>query len=512
MKKAIILITAFLFAMQLSAQQLLQQDYTRAVSFISSNLFNKRVFNINPQFSWFTDSSGVSFITQSATQKLFNKLDWKKMKLEPLFDHNRLAALLSDSLKKEIRSTDLPLTSIRYDGRAIVEFTIEGKEYTLNITTYTLAHKKTEQQNPLEEKSPDGKWIAYNKGYNLFIKSTATGETKQLSTAGMKNYEYASWYGWGEIIEGENGERPNHFAVNWSPDSKWIQTYICDLRKGQKMYLLDWSVDTLYKPKLLSYYRGSPGDTDMVYMIPVLFNIQTGEEIEKDEFRNVNTTDFEWTKEPGLIYIENRQRGYQKTELFLYDCNTKKQDLLYTESSHTNIDNYRSLATADPDKIIITSEKDGWKQLYLLNTKNRLVSPITNGSYYVNEILHVDDKTKTIFFTASGREPGRNPYYQHFYKIKMDGTGLILLTPENTNHDISISPNGQYFTDNMSTLNEPTRSVLRDSKTGKQLLELAKADIDALMAMHFPMPAIIYRDSKRRKNHYLWCALEAGWF
>src|SRR5205814_1354069 len=102
------------------------------------------------------------------------------------------------------------------------------------------------------------------------------------------------YYGWGEIITGENGGRPPHFAVTWSPDAKWIGTYIVDFRKGQKMYLLDWSIDTLYKPKLLSYYRGSPGDTDMVYLTPVFFNISSGEAFQKDEFRNVNAASFEW--------------------------------------------------------------------------------------------------------------------------------------------------------------------------------------------------------------------------
>ena len=113
---------------------------------------------------------------------------------------------------------------------------------------------------------------------------------------------------------GEKEKKKKHFTVQWSPDSKWIQTYICDLRKGQKMYLLDCSVDTLYRARLLSYYRGSPGDTDMVYMTPVLFNIETGEETRKDEFRNANQTALEWSKEPGLIYIENRKRGYQQVD------------------------------------------------------------------------------------------------------------------------------------------------------------------------------------------------------
>ena len=201
----------------------------------------------------------------------------------------------------------------------------------------------------------------------------------------------------------------------------------------------------------------------MVYMTPVLFNIETGEETRKDEFRNVNQTSLEWSKEPGLIYIENRKRGYQQVDLYLYDVNSKKQELLYTETSTTNIDNYNSEVVNEWGKIIITSEKDGWKQLYLLDIKSKKLSPITNGAYYVNNVLHIDKKTRDILFTASGKEPGRNPYFQHLYRVNIDKKQAVLLTPENANHDISVSPDGKYFVDNISTLDRPTRTVLRET-------------------------------------------------
>ncbi len=487
MKKSGFLIICLGILLRANAQQLTKQDYARAVSFISTNLFNKKVFNINTQFSWFADSSGVFFLNTGKEEKVFTKVNWKKLKPEPLFDHARLAKLLTDSLKKEIKPADLPLTAVKGINKSTIEFTAGDKDYRLDLNRYSLTPKIKEPNNFTEQKSPDGKWIAFSRDYNLFIKSTTTGEIKQLSTAGIKNYEYASFYGWGDIMEGENGERPPHFAVNWSPDSKWIQTYICDLRKGQKMYLLDWSVDTLYRARLLSYYRGSPGDTDMVYMIPVFFNAATGEEIRKDEFRNVNAAAFRWAEEPGVVYEENRVRGYQQADVYRYDLSDKSQEKIYTEKSTTNIDNY-DFRLAAGEKMIITSEKDGWKQLYLFSVKDKTIKPITNGAYYVNDILRVDNTSQTIFFTASGKEPGENPYYQHAYKIKMDGSGLTLLSPEKANHDISISPDGKYFTDNISTLDQPTKAVLREGNTGKILTRLTEANIDALLAMNYHHP------------------------
>jgi len=238
MKNCRLLFIGVIFVTQLYAQQITRQDYARAVSFLMSNLNNKKVFNVNTQFNWFADSSGLSFVSQGPESRQFNKVDLKKMKVEKLFDHERLAKLLTDSLKKEIKPTELPINTVTYVDKTHLEFNAGGNDYLLDLTNYSLSLKKKEESDPMEQKSPDGKWIAYSKDYNLYIKSTTGTQVKQLSREGIKNYEYASWYGWGELIEGENGERPAHFSVSWSPDSKWIQTYICDLRKGQKMYLL----------------------------------------------------------------------------------------------------------------------------------------------------------------------------------------------------------------------------------------------------------------------------------
>ncbi len=486
MKKYQLLIIATCISLSLHAQEISKQDYDRAVSFRMSNLNNKKIFNLSIEPLWFADSSGFSYMVPSKEGKAYYKYEFKKKQTEPLFDQTRFAKVLGELFKTEIKPNDLPVYGARKTGKNHIEFGSRGKNYLLDINAYTIELKAEESVNPMESKSPDGQWIAYSKDNNLYLRSAKTGTVKQLSTGGFKNYEYASYYGWGDIMEGENGDREKHFFVQWSPDSKWIQTSICDLRNAKKMYLLDWSVDTLYRARLLSYYRGSPGDTDMVYMTPVLFNIETGEEIRLDEFRNVNGASLEWSKEPGIIYIEDHVRGYQQVDLYRYDVRNKSKEVLYHETSKTNIDNYNSQIVEEWGKIIITSEKDGWKQLYLLDIKDKKLSPLTNGAYYVRDVLFTDAGKRSIIFSAAGKEGGRNPYYNHLYRINLDGTGLVLITPENANHDVSVSPDGKWVFDNISTLNEPTRMVLREAGTGKIIQEISKADVEGLKAMNYP--------------------------
>ena len=143
-------------------------------------------------------------------------------------------------------------------------------------------------------------------------------------------------------MEGENSERPKRFIVNWSEDSKWIATSIVDTRNAEKMYMLDHSIDSLYKSKLLSYYRGSPGDTTMVKVTPVFYNIETKKEVKTSlpTGTHINSVTIEWMKQSGEILAEYLERGYKKEVLKHINLNNGKEQTLIEETSKTNIDNF----------------------------------------------------------------------------------------------------------------------------------------------------------------------------
>jgi dipeptidyl-peptidase 4 len=485
----LILFTLF-FTIKTAAQNIQKSDYDRAVSFIGRNVFNKRVFNASILPIWFNDSTGVGFITQNRTQKTYNKISWKTNKIEPWFDQERLAKELAIILKTEVNSKALPIQNIQAKEANFIEFNVKNTDYKLNLKTYQITEIPKAIVDRFTSLSPDGKWIAYTENYNLFIKSTVDNSIKQLSKNGVRHYEYGTYYGWSDIIEGENGERPKRFRVSWSPDSKWLQTYITDMRSAEKMYLLNWGIDSLYKPKLLAYYRGSPGDTNMVKMTPVFYEIETGEEYIKSNSTSTHTnpTSYEWSKESGKIYQENALRGYKAVELHRCDLNKKSEELLYRETSKTNIDNYNSNLIEEWGKVIITSERDGWKQLYQLDIKDKSLTALTAGNYFIDQVLHIDKAKKYILFTASGKESNRNPYYNHLYKLNLADKKVTLLTPENLHHDISVSPDGSYFTDNMSTMDQPTVTVLKNHLGKPQNFALGKADVSGLDSLKYIHP------------------------
>jgi len=140
------------------------------------------------------------------------------------------------------------------------------------------------------------------------------------------------------------------------------------------------------------------------------------------------------------------------------------------------------------NEVIWFSERDDWGQLYLYDlATGRLKSKITSGAGNVAQLLRIDEKNRTLYFVGNARERGRDPYFRHFYKIGMDGKGLTLLTPEDADHEITLSPSGRYFVDTYSRPDVPQISVLRDLN-GKTVLALEKADISRLLATGWKPP------------------------
>lgn len=476
---------------KLQSQQPTQEDYNRAVSYLYDNYNNKTVFNLHPSVHWFKNDSGLWFVEYSKEGKVYKTVRFKDYQVKPLFDHKKLSKAFRDTFNENIEPSEFSISNIEYRDKETLFFTTLGKHYLLNLTSYQLQLEATqeEDESPLESTSPDGKWVAYTKDYNLYIKSSEANQVHQLSFDGKKNYEYASYYGWFDLIEGENGERPKRFSVSWSPDSKYLATNVIDFRNAEKMYLLDWSQDSLYKPKLLSYYRGSPGDTTVIHQKPIFYNIETKKEVKTNLPRvtHINQISTQWSGTPGVVFANYSERGFQKAYVKKVDLNTGDTQTILTETSTTNLDGFRHFYLERQNKIVFLSQRSGWRQLYCLDLKTNKIAPLTKGEYYINEVSHIDESHGDIYFLASGKEPKNNPYHQQVYKVSLKGK-TTLLTPENTHHQTSFSKNGNYFVDNYSTVNIPTKTVLRASKTGKILAEITHADASEVVAKGWQAP------------------------
>ncbi len=468
------------------------EDYQRAHAFLKDH-FRQKVHNAYVQPQFFADSTGLWFELSGKGTRSFKRVDFPSLSPKPAFDHQKFAQALNSNFDLDVKADSLPISRLEFKGDQL-EFRERGQAYQADLTTYQIKKLEPgENDRPsfMEAESPDGKWVAFSRDYNLFIRSTETGKEIQLSKDGKRHYEYASYYGWGDIMVGENGKRPDRFTASWSPDSKKILSSIVDTRKADKMYMLDWSVDSLFRPRLLGYYRGSPGDSTMVYIQTVLFDIEKQKQIAVGLPPKVHivSPDLRWMPDSERLVGRHYIRGYKQRDYVEVDASTGKTRVFYSESSETSVNNafdrYRLLK--DLNKIIFTAEMTGWNHLYLLDVATGKHTQLTDGNWMVNDLAHVDEQNQMIYFTAMGKESGRNIYFQHLYSVDFEGKKVSLLTPEDAHHEISFSPDGGFFVDNYATVTEPTVTILRKSgKSDKK--ELSRADASALFETGWKAP------------------------
>lgn len=476
-------------------------DYRRAIDFSWRNL-KSEMHGLSIQPNWMEGDEAFWYEITTPEGKSWQLVWTDEGKPMPLFDHEVLAQDLSDISGKTYTAGELPISDVDYlDGDTLV-FNFDSKEY---IWVLAQEHgekgkavgKPTKREEPeshpdqrKQSESPDKKWVAFVEDHNLMLEANGSNAPVALTTNGAKNYEHASYYGWFDKMEGEGGDRPERFSVTWSPDSKYLKASLVDLRSAEKMYLLDYSIDTLFRPKLLSYYRGSPGDTTMVHVTPLLFDVEANKQlsIELPRGTHINPTQVRFSEQSGRAFARVDHRGYQKIEILEIDLKGEKVKTVLTETSETNLDNFSYEIHEKKNRLVFLSERNGWRQLYAYDLKKGKTEALTQGQYYIHELLHHDVKKDLLYFVASGEKAGENPYFHSLYVYSFKDKSVRCLTPEPGNHKVYLSETGAYFVDNHSTPTELTRTSLHSTRTESGGTMFSKANADFLFDQGWQLP------------------------
>jgi dipeptidyl aminopeptidase/acylaminoacyl peptidase len=341
-------------------------------------------------------------------------------------------------------------------------------------------------------RSPDGRWAAFVRRHNLWVRSLATGKATQLTFDGGRDFGYATdnsgWHHSGRAI------------VSWSPDSRLIATYQQDQRGVADMYLVRTGVG---HPRLEQWKYAMPGDKVVPTIQRVVIDVATRKVVRlrmpPDQRRTAHCydldcgpdgsmTDVQWSPHGGRLAFVSVSRDHKVAWLRIADTATgavrtviREQVATFYESASgwaQNAVNWRYLPASH--EVIWFSQRDDRGHLYLYDSRTgRLRNRITSGHGNVVDLLRVDRRRRVLYYLGDGREGGGNPYFCYLYRVGFDGRRQALLTPERADHTVSISPSGRYFLDSYSTPERPPVTVLRDGN-GRLIRTLERADISLL--------------------------------
>ena len=491
-----IAVLLFFLALPAAFAQGTLEDYQRAERFLPGNVRHLvYVADVTPHWIektnrfWYRRAGAKAGSETSLNESEFVLVDAEKNTSAPAFDHERLAAALSKAAKQEYSPTALPFSDIEFvDGGKSIRFSVDGAPWICPLATYECQREQAHPEKPNEVLSPNKRWAAYVKEYNLYLRDTSTGTVLQLTHDGVAGWDYATPLPSLRVMVDQGTEEVKQpAAVFWSPDSSKLVTYRIDSRNSGRFTSLQFVPPDQLRPRAFTYVYPLPGEV-LAKAETIIFDIQSGKRIDVQiapiDLPFQDGPGFDWFPDSKSFYYDDDARGYKAKELRVVDASTGEQKVVVREQADSYVDPgetfYRFVdATGE---ILWSSERDGWNHLYIYNRKTgQLENQITQGPWVVRGIEHIDEKNRRVYFLANGREKGEDPYQAHLYSIGFDGKGLQLLSPENANHSVSVSPDGTFFVDNYSRPDLPGEAVLRRTKDGSEVRVLDKTDASELL-------------------------------
>ena len=385
----------------------------------------------------------------------FKRTDILTGEKTPLFDDAKiLAAVNAKTGRQEVKPF---FNRFQYlDGGKKIQFQGFNKSFIYDLATSKLIFFEPEKTLAGvrgrgyggDVLSPDLKYRAFTRDYDLFIKDMDGAETA-LTTDGTEDLRngYPDWVYPEELDQNE--------GFWWSPDSTKIAFLQWDQSPVAK-YPIVHDVASMPRYELQGY--PVPGANNPIVRIFIadiatkkLVRVETGDDLDVYLYQG------QWTNDGKEFTYFRLNRFQNKVELFAADPDTGKTRLFLTDTDPCYVEPAAVVFLKDNRRFLWTSERSGWREIYLYElATGRLLRQLTDAKLPVQSIRDVDEAKGVVYFAgteANGSE-------SHFYKVKLDGTGFARLTKEPGSHSVSLSPTFEYYTDAFSNYDQPTKSTL----------------------------------------------------
>lgn len=392
-------------------------------------------------------------------------------------------------------------------------------EYNLGSGKLVLLedYKKPKDNPEWANISPNGEMVVFSKKFNLYWMDKTNYEKAlkneddstivehQLTKDGEKDYSYGhSEKEEDNVVEVKNADKRKPAWITWSHDSKFFAMTRSDMRNVKDL----WVVKTLSSPRptLETYKYHMPGEKEAPIDELLIFDLAKDTIIKpdvsafkdqdlmilnaqlkaSDKDNDYNAT--KWlSKYNDRLYFIRSSRDLKRIDVCYADPTTGKVTPVIEERLNTYINFGGITLTNNEKELIHWSERDGWGHFYLYDNNGKLIRQITSGAFHCEDVVGVDETTKTLYFTANGKESDEDPYYYHLYRVNLDGSGLKLLNKGNFDHSISMDDACKYFVDNYSRVNTTPETKLIDN-SGVDIMPLEKADLSLLFQAGYKFP------------------------
>jgi dipeptidyl-peptidase-4 len=326
--------------------------------------------------------------------------------------------------------------------------------------------------------SPDARWVSFLRDYNLWIVNVRTGRLRPLTRDGKESLRdgQLDW-----IYPEELGL---FTAYWWSPDSSRIAYFQFDER-----HVLRYPLITPGSYDATVYWTRYPraGQPNPIVRVGVV-GTGGGNTVWMNTGANTNVylPTAGWMPDGKQLAIERLNRGQTRLDLLFANASTGRTRAVLSEEDKYWIN--VGVVFANPygwgggieflpdGRFLWSSERTGFRHLYLYDRTGDLIRPLTSGAWEVTDLAGVDTKSGVVYFVATKE----SPLERQLYRVGLDGKGLARVTQQPGTHEIQMAPDDAAFLDTYSNIKTPPRQDLYATAGNRHLATLSDGRIARL--------------------------------
>lgn len=335
------------------------------------------------------------------------------------------------------------------DGRSLL-FPLAGDVYYYDLDRKSARRlTETEAFETDVRVSPNGRYVSFIRDQDIFIVDLKTGKERQLTRDGegpVKN-------GMAEFVAQEEMDRMSGYW--WSPDDRHIAFLQVDESPVDQVTRSEIYADRIDMIQQRYPAAGRPNVKIKLGVLDIASGATRWVDLGGDEDIYIPRVD--WSRD-NLLSYQWQNRNQQKLELRLFDLDSGKSRKLLTENSDTWINLHDDLYfLEDSERFVWSSERDGFKHLYLYDLHGRQLRQLTRGDWAVDALSAVDEKNGLAYFT--GRKD--TPLERHLYAVDLGGEQKVQKISRRAGmHDIEFAEDASGYIDKFSNVTTPTQVSL----------------------------------------------------
>ncbi|MEE4172867.1 MAG: S9 family peptidase [Xanthomonadales bacterium] len=345
------------------------------------------------------------------------------------------------------------------DGGALL-FPLGGDLYYLPLGGEPRRLTETAATETDARVSPAGGYVSFIRDQNLHVVDLASGEERPLTTEGGGTVSL----GMAEFVAQEEMYRFTGYW--WSPDDRTVAYTRVDEERVSLVERYEIGADGVTTVPQRYPFAGEANAVVTLHLLDLATGTVT--DVPFDASGDDYLVRVNWSPD-GTLALQRQSRDQQRLDLVFVDPESGDQRVVLSERSDTWINLHSDLTFfEDGSRFLWTSERDGFRHLYLVGRDGTMISQLTRGDWALSETGRGGGAVRALV-EAEGevwvQGALETPLEQHLYRISLAGdVPPRRVTEPGGWHDTIVSPDGAFFIDRGEAPSRPPYTAIRDDE------------------------------------------------